>query len=55
MRGGETVFDWCENWRLQLQDMDALTVAAYVEQLGSRTSKPTVKQHLAATGSWLPA
>jgi site-specific recombinase XerD len=27
---------------------EALTVAAYVELLGRRTSKPTVKQHLAA-------
>jgi len=34
--------------RLELHDIDALMVAAYVEQLGSRTSKPTVKQHLAA-------
>jgi len=40
--------DWCEHRRLELHDIDALSVAAYVEQLGSRTAKPTVKQHLAA-------
>jgi len=33
---------------LKLHDIDAPSVAAYVEQLGSRTAKPTVKQHLAA-------
>ena len=40
--------DWCEDRRLELYEIDPLTVAAYVEQLGSRTAKPTVKQHLAA-------
>jgi integrase/recombinase XerD len=40
--------DWCEGRRLELYEIDPLTVAAYVEQLGSRTAKPTVKQHLAA-------
>jgi hypothetical protein len=29
-------------------DIEAITVATYVEQLGTKTSKPTVKQHLAA-------
>jgi integrase/recombinase XerD len=40
--------DWCEDRRLELHDIEALTVAAYVEQLDNRTAKPTVKQHLAA-------
>lgn len=39
---------WCEDRRLELHEIEGLTVAAYVEQLGSRTAKPTVKQHLAA-------
>jgi integrase/recombinase XerD len=39
---------WCEDRRLELHAIDALTVAASVEQLGIRSSKPTVKQHLAA-------
>ena len=47
-RAVKQFLDWCEDRRLELHDIDALTVAAYVEQLGSRTSKPTVKQHLAA-------
>jgi site-specific recombinase XerD len=46
-RAVKQFLDWCEDRRLELHDVDALTVAAYVEQLGSRTSKPTVKQHLA--------
>jgi hypothetical protein len=28
--------------------IDALSVAAYIEQLGTKTSRPTVKQHVAA-------
>ena len=47
-RAAKQFLDWCEERRLELHDIDALMVAAYVEQLGSRTSKPTVKQHLAA-------
>ena len=47
-RAVKQFLDWCEDRRLELHDIDALTVAAYVEQLGSRTAKPAVKQHLAA-------
>src|SRR5208282_6656225 len=47
-RAVKQFFDWCEDRRLELHDIDALTVAAYVEQMVSRTAKPTVKQHLAA-------
>ena len=47
-RAVKQFLDWCEDRRLELHEIDALTVAAYVEQLGSRTAKPTVKQHLAA-------
>ena len=47
-RAAKQFLGWCEDRRLELHDIDALTVAAYVEQLGSRTAKPTVKQHLAA-------
>jgi integrase/recombinase XerD len=32
----------------ELHQIEAMTVAAYVEQLGQSRSKPTVKQHLAA-------
>jgi site-specific recombinase XerD len=31
-----------------LKEIEALSVAAYIEQLGGTASKPTVKQHLAA-------
>src|SRR5260370_565988 len=48
-RAVKQFLDWCEeDRRLELYEIDPLTVAAYVEQLGSRTAKPTVKQHLAA-------
>jgi site-specific recombinase XerD len=45
---GETVPRLMRGRDLELHDIDALTVAAYIEQLGSHTAKPTVKQHLAA-------
>jgi site-specific recombinase XerD len=39
---------WCDEHRLELHEIEAVTVAAYIEQLGNQASKPTVKQHLAA-------
>ena len=47
-RAVKQFFDWCENRDLELDDIEPPSVAAYVEQLGSATAKPTVKQHLAA-------
>jgi integrase/recombinase XerD len=42
-------FDWTDKRRLELHEIEAITtVAAYIEQLGTTVSKPTVKQHLAA-------
>jgi site-specific recombinase XerD len=41
-------FDWCDERHLELREIEAIMAAAYVEQLGSTASKPTVKQHLAA-------
>src|SRR3984893_6574467 len=41
-------FDWSEERGLGLDDIEPMTVAAYIEQLGNEASKPTVKQHLAA-------
>jgi hypothetical protein len=32
--------------KLKLEEVQPLTIAAYVEQLGAEVSKPTVKQHL---------
>lgn len=40
--------DWCEKRKLELEEIQPLSVAAYIEQLGAEASKPTVKQHLAA-------
>ncbi|HKU28115.1 MAG TPA: tyrosine-type recombinase/integrase [Candidatus Sulfotelmatobacter sp.] len=47
-RAVKQFFDWCDDRRLELADIEAITVATYIEQLGTKTSKPTVKQHLAA-------
>jgi hypothetical protein len=41
-------FDWCDERWLKLADIEAITVAGYIDQLGIHASKPTVKQHLAA-------
>ena len=40
--------DWCDERRLRLTDIEAISVATYIEQLGNTASKPTVKPHLAA-------
>jgi site-specific recombinase XerD len=47
-RAVKQFFDWCDEHRLELHEIEAVTVAAYIEQLGTQASKPTVKQHLAA-------
>ncbi len=39
---------WCDGRGLQLDLVEPIIVAAYVEQLGKERSAPTVKQHLAA-------
>ena len=41
--------DWCQPQGFdELLDIERIHVAAYVEQLGTRLAKPSVKQHLAA-------
>src|SRR5712692_236663 len=47
-RAVKQFFDWCDEHRLELHEIEAVTVAAYIKQLGNQASKPTVKQHLAA-------
>jgi integrase/recombinase XerD len=47
-RAVKQFFDWCDEHRPELHEIEAVTVAAYIEQLGNQASKPTVKQHLAA-------
>src|SRR2546428_10056952 len=39
---------WCDKKQLSLGKITPFFVAAYIEQLGTRVSRPTVKQHLAA-------
>lgn len=40
--------DWCFHQGLGLHELEPFLVAAYIEELGTIRSKPTVKQHLAA-------
>jgi integrase/recombinase XerD len=47
-RAVKQFFDWTERHALGLADIEPLTVAAYIEQLGAEMAKPSVKQHLAA-------
>ena len=47
-RAVKQFFDWCDKRKLRLEEIEPLSVAAYIEQLGAEASKPTVKQHLAA-------
>src|SRR6266581_1139827 len=47
-RAVKQFFDWCEDRLLALDDIEPMTVAAYIEQLGPEVSRPTAKQHLAA-------
>jgi integrase/recombinase XerD len=47
-RAVKKFFDWCDKRKLELEEIDPLSVAAYIEQLGVTASKPTVKQHLVA-------
>ncbi len=39
---------WCDRKGVRLQQLSPFLVAAYIEDLGSKLSKPSVKQHLAA-------
>ncbi len=47
-RAVKQFFDWCDERRLKLAEIEAVSVATYIEQLGTHASKRTVKQHLAA-------
>jgi integrase/recombinase XerD len=40
--------DWCEQHRIRLVGITPIVVSAYIEQLGTQKSVPTIKQHLAA-------
>jgi len=40
--------NWCEHRRFSLELLEPVVIATYVEELGKRLSKPSVKQHLAA-------
>src|SRR5246127_5637976 len=39
-RAVKQFFDWCDDRRLRLEEIEPLSVAAYIEQLGAEASKP---------------
>ena len=41
-------FDWCERRGFDLETIEAVVVAAYIEELGRSHAAPSVKQYLAA-------
>src|ERR1700687_6452079 len=43
-RAVKQFFDWTEGRRLELKEIDALAVAAYIEKIGGEMTKPRVKQ-----------
>ncbi|MBV8774959.1 MAG: site-specific integrase, partial [Deltaproteobacteria bacterium] len=47
-RAVKRFFDWCDEHRLGLDDIEPIAIAAYIEELGVEIAKPSVKQHLAA-------
>ena len=47
-RAVKQFFDWCEDHQLGLEDIEPIAIAAYIEELGSKIARPSVKQHLAA-------
>jgi hypothetical protein len=42
-RAVKQVFDWCDKRELELKEIEPLSVAVDIEQLGAEASKPTVK------------
>src|SRR4051812_31459412 len=40
--------DWCSVHRITLSELHPVIVGAYIEDLGKRMARPSVKQHLAA-------
>jgi site-specific recombinase XerD len=47
-RATATFCAWCDQHRVSLNAVEPMIVAAYIEDLGLRREKPTVKLHLAA-------
>ena len=41
-------FNWCDDRRLELDQISPVAVAAYVEEVQGVQPAPTVKQHLVA-------
>jgi hypothetical protein len=47
-RAVKQFLEWCDERQFKLAVIEAITVATYIERLGTRASKLTIKQHLAA-------
>jgi hypothetical protein len=50
-RAVKRFFDWCDEHHLGLEDIELISIAAYIEELSAEIGKPSVRQHLAAIAS----
>jgi integrase/recombinase XerD len=48
LRAARQFSDWCQVHHVSFGELNPVIVAVYVEDLGKRAARPTVKQHLAA-------
>ncbi len=48
LRAARQFSDWCEARHIPFANLNSIVVAAYIEDLGTRAARPTVKQHLAS-------
>jgi integrase/recombinase XerD len=48
LRAARQFSDWCEIRSIPFRKLNSVIVAGYIEDLGRRAARPTVKQHLAA-------
>ena len=48
LRAARQFSDWCQVRGIPFRNLTSIIVAGYIEDLGTRAARPTVKQHLAA-------
>jgi site-specific recombinase XerD len=48
LRAARQFSDWCQARHIPFEALNSVIIAGYIEDLGTRAARPTVKQHLAA-------
>lgn len=48
LRAARQFSDWCQVRNIPFHKLNSVIIAGYIEELGTRAARPTVKQHLAA-------